>query len=56
MDLSATDRAIVKKYFPRARIVADRFHVVRLINHHFLALWRELELDPAAAKNAACFH
>ena len=22
-----------------ARIVADRFHVIRLINHHFLACW-----------------
>ena len=49
MDLSSTYRAIVKKYFPQARIVADRFHVIRLINHHFLAFWREQ--DPAGAKN-----
>jgi transposase len=49
IDLSATYRAIVKKYFPNAHIVADRFHVIRIINHHFLALWREL--DPAASKN-----
>lgn len=49
MDLSATYRAVVKKYFPRARIVADRFHVIRLINHHFLACWREI--DPVAGKH-----
>ena len=48
MDLSATNRAVVKKYFPRARIVADRFHVIRLSNHHFLACWREI--DPVASK------
>lgn len=26
-----------KKHFPKAKIVADRFHVIRLVNHHFLA-------------------
>jgi transposase len=49
MDLAAVYRAIVRKHFPNARIVADRFHVIRLVNHHFLACWREL--DPAGAKN-----
>lgn len=49
MDLSCTYRAIVKKHFPQARIVADRFHVIRLVNHHFLACWRDL--DPEKAKN-----
>jgi transposase len=49
MDLSSSYRALVQKYFPQARIVADRFHVIRLINHHFLACWREL--DPVASKN-----
>jgi transposase len=49
MDLSATYRAIVKKHFPKARIVADRFHVIRLVNHHFLSCWREM--DPLASKN-----
>jgi hypothetical protein len=29
--------------------VADRFHVIRLINYRFLACWREL--DPLASKN-----
>jgi len=49
MDLSSAYRAIARKHFPNARIVADRFHVIRLINHHFLACWREL--DPASSKN-----
>jgi transposase len=49
MDLSSTYRAIVRKHFPQAKIVADRFHVIRLINHHFLACWREI--DPVGAKH-----
>lgn len=49
IDLSETYRSIVKKHFPNAKIVTDRFHVVRLINHHFLKLWREL--DPERSKN-----
>jgi hypothetical protein len=28
--------------------VADRFHVIRLVNHHFLNLWKQL--DPIGAK------
>lgn len=49
MDLAAVYRAIVRKHFPNARIVADRFHVIRLVNHHFLACWRDL--DPVRSKN-----
>jgi len=49
MDLSVTYRAVVKKHFPQARIVADRFHVIRLVNYHFLTCWREM--DPAGSKN-----
>ena len=49
MDLAPTYRAIVRKHFPNAKIVADRFHVIRLINHHFLACWRQL--DPDGSKN-----
>jgi len=48
MDLSPVYRAIARKYFPNGKIVADRFHVIRLINHHFLACWREI--DPVASK------
>jgi len=49
MDLAAVYRCLVRKYFPNAVIVADRFHVIRLVNHHFLACWREI--DPVGAKN-----
>ena len=45
MDLAPVYRALVKKYFPRARIVADRFHVIRIVNHHFLACWRDLDRE-----------
>jgi transposase len=41
MDLSETYRRIARQYFPNAIIVADRFHVVRLVNQHFLKIWKE---------------
>jgi transposase len=49
IDLSSAYRALVRKHFPNARIVADRFHVIRLVNQQFLACWKEI--DPAGAKN-----
>jgi transposase len=49
MDLASVYRALVRKHFPQARIVADRFHVIRIVNHHFLACWKEL--DPVGSKN-----
>jgi transposase len=49
MDLASVYRSIVKIQFPNALIVADRFHVIRLINHHFLACWREI--DPVGSKH-----
>jgi transposase len=49
MDLSETYRSIIKKYFPNAMIVADRFHVIRLINHHFLKAWQHF--DETGRKN-----
>jgi len=49
MDLSVTYRAVVHKHFPKALIVADRFHVIRLINHRFLNCWRDI--DPVGSKN-----
>lgn len=49
MDMAENYRVLVRRYFPNARIVADRFHVIRLVNHHFLATWRQL--DPVGAKN-----
>lgn len=49
MDLSSTFRSIVQKYFPNAMIVADRFHVIRLVNQAFLKTWQQL--DPGGRKN-----
>lgn len=49
MDLSETYRSIARKHFARALIVADRFHVVKLLNHHFLKTWGDL--DATGRKN-----
>nr|WP_202947727.1 ISL3 family transposase [Advenella kashmirensis] len=49
MDLSETYRQIARQYFPNAIIVADRFHVVRLVNQHFMKLWQQH--DPEGRKN-----
>ena len=49
MDLSETYRRIIRKYFPNAKIVADRFHVIRWINHQFLKTWADF--DPVGRKN-----
>ncbi len=49
MDLSETYRSIARRYFPNATIVADRFHVIRLVNQHFLNAWKEH--DPDGRKN-----
>ncbi len=49
MDLSETYRSIARRYFPNATIVADRFHVIRLVNQHFLKAWQQH--DPEGRKN-----
>lgn len=49
IDLSETYRSIIKKYFPNAKIVTDRFHVVRLINYYFQKIWQSL--DPKSKNN-----
>ena len=49
IDLSPTYRAVIRRYFPNARIVSDRFHVVRLLLQHFLESWKQL--DPVGRKN-----
>ena len=49
MDLSESYRSIARKHFPSAMVVADRFHVVRLINQKFMEVWKQL--DPEGRKN-----
>lgn len=43
MDMSETYRAIARKHFPNALVVADRFHVIRLVNQQFVKTWGELD-------------
>lgn len=43
MDLSETYRSMVKKHFPNAQIVADRFHVVRNVFHLFQKAWHQID-------------
>ncbi len=45
IDLSSTYRNLIKKHFPNAMIVADRFHVIRLMQHHCIAVYREINPD-----------
>ena len=50
LDLSPTMRLIVKKSFPRATLVADRFHVQRLMNEAISDLrvdyrWQAIDLE-----------
>jgi transposase len=42
IDLSSAYRALIRRYFPNAKIVADRFHVIRIVQHHFLELFRQI--------------
>jgi transposase len=42
IDLSSPYRHLIKKWFPNARIVADRFHVIRIVIHHFMTLCRQI--------------
>ena len=45
IDLSNPYRRIIKQYFPNAKIVSDRFHVIRIVGHHFLKTCHQI--DPA---------
>jgi len=45
IDLSSTYRHLIQRYFPNAKIVADRFHVIRLMLHMCMQTYQEI--DPA---------
>jgi transposase len=51
IDLSNTYRSMIRRWFPRAAIVADRFHAIRLVGLHLLRLARQL--CPALGWNRA---
>ena len=42
IDLSSSYRSLIRRCFPNARIVADRFHVVRIVQYHFMELFRSI--------------
>jgi transposase len=42
IDLSNSYRAMIRRWFPRAAIVADRFHAIRIVSLHLLRLARQL--------------
>lgn len=42
IDLSNAYRALVRRWFPRALIVADRFHVIRVVIRHLLGIARQI--------------
>lgn len=42
IDLSSTYRLLVRRWFPNALIVADRFHAVRLAGQHLMSVARQL--------------
>jgi len=43
IDLSSSYRELIKHHFPNAKIVADRFHVVRLVSQMFLQSYQEID-------------
>ena len=42
IDLSSSYRRLIRECFPNARIVSDRFHVVRIVQHHFMELFKQI--------------
>ena len=43
IDMNSAYRRLVREWFPNARIVADRFHVIRLVNQHFSELCKTVD-------------
>jgi transposase len=42
IDLSNSYRSMIRRWFPRAMIVADRFHAIRVVGLHLMRLARQL--------------
>ncbi len=43
IDLSSTYRHLILQYFPHAKIVADRFHVIRLMHHMCMQTYQDID-------------
>lgn len=50
MDMSSTFRSFVKEFFPNAQIVADKFHVLRLLNPALIKLRKALSVKLSDTK------
>ncbi len=48
INMNSAYRSMVEKWFPNARIVSDRFHVIRLINQHLSEVCKKLD-EPGLA-------
>lgn len=48
MDMYSPYRKMVKRWFPNAKIVTDRFHVIKLVNHHFSKACKIIDEDNLA--------
>jgi len=48
MDMHAPYRKMVRRWFPNAKIVTDRFHVIKLINQHFAKTCKLIDEDNLA--------
>jgi transposase len=48
LDLCDPYKKFVKDFFPNADIVADKFHVLRLLNHHIMRRRKEITGDRAS--------
>ena len=51
IDMNSAYRNIVRQYIPKGMIVSDRFHVIRLINHHVTALCKMLDEEYFSGRN-----
>lgn len=43
IDLSSSYRRLIQNYFPNAKIVADRFHVIRLLHQMFMQTYQGID-------------
>ena len=43
IDLSSNYRHLIQQYFPNAKIVADRFHVIRLMHHMCMQTYQDID-------------
>ena len=48
IDMNSSYRNIIRQYFPNALVVSDRFHVIRLVNHHFGNVCKQIDEEKLA--------